>query len=228
MPTNLNIFPARIPIGTIIDADGARRDVLMTHEFARALSDLMLRVGGASSLSVDEIVMLQITEPTNAASVTALTSDVRDLEAMLPIDQTAARVTALERQIEDLKRLLHSVAPAPVDWEHPGKVGDKTPNSARFTTVNNITFTRPATPVTVTLVGGKTFTVSNTLALTATDGATLVIGGGGTLGTAAYKDVTAFAARSATALGGAATDAASTQTLVNNLRSVLLSVGIGS
>lgn len=39
---------------------------------------------------------------------------------------------------------------------------------------------------TLTIGAAKVFTVSNTLTLTATDGATLAIGGGGTLGSAAY------------------------------------------
>lgn len=45
---------------------------------------------------------------------------------------------------------------------------------------------------TVVVSSGKTFTASNTLTLTATDGSTLAIGGGGTLGTAAYTAASAY------------------------------------
>ena len=45
---------------------------------------------------------------------------------------------------------------------------------------------------TVVVTTGKTFTASNTLTLTATDGSTLAIGGGGTLGTAAYTAASAY------------------------------------
>jgi hypothetical protein len=45
---------------------------------------------------------------------------------------------------------------------------------------------------TVVVPSGKTFTASNTVTLTATDGSTLAIGGGGTLGTAAYTAASAY------------------------------------
>ena len=45
---------------------------------------------------------------------------------------------------------------------------------------------------TVVVSSGKTFAASNTLTLTATDGSTLAIGGGGTLGTAAYTAASAY------------------------------------
>ena len=46
---------------------------------------------------------------------------------------------------------------------------------------------------TLTLANGKTLTASNTLTLAGTDGSTLNIGGGGTLGTAAFMAATSFA-----------------------------------
>lgn len=45
----------------------------------------------------------------------------------------------------------------------------------------------------LTLAADKTFTASNSVTLTATDGSTLAIGAGGTLGTAAYTASTAYA-----------------------------------
>lgn len=64
---------------------------------------------------------------------------------------------------------------------------------AAATSVNKVTITAPATSAVLTIADGKTFTNSNTLTLTATDGSTLAIGTGGTLGTAAYTAATAYA-----------------------------------
>jgi len=52
------------------------------------------------------------------------------------------------------------------------------------TSVNGLTIT--TSTGTLTIANGKTLTASNTLTLTGTDGSTLAIGTGGTLGTAAY------------------------------------------
>ncbi|MFO0863549.1 MAG: hypothetical protein U0744_02625 [Gemmataceae bacterium] len=65
------------------------------------------------------------------------------------------------------------------------------------TSVNALTFAAAAAGFTIT--GGtssKTFTASNTLTLTGTDGSTLNIGAGGTLGSAAYTSTSAYAAAS--------------------------------
>lgn len=75
---------------------------------------------------------------------------------------------------------------AVINWGSPPAIGNGTPNTGVFSTINKITFTQPATGATVTIADGKTLTSSNTLTLTATDGATLNIGAGGTLGSAAY------------------------------------------
>lgn len=57
---------------------------------------------------------------------------------------------------------------------------------------SKLTLTNPATAATLTIADGKTLISSNTLTLTATDGSTLAIGGGGTLGSNAYTS-TAYA-----------------------------------
>lgn len=63
-----------------------------------------------------------------------------------------------------------------------------TPNLgvATATTINKVTITAPAASATLTIANTKTLTVGNTLILTGTDGSTLNIGTGGTLGTAAF------------------------------------------
>ena len=63
---------------------------------------------------------------------------------------------------------------------------------ATVTSVNKVAITAPATSATLTIADGKTLTASNTITFTATDGSTLAIGGGGTLGTAAYTASSAY------------------------------------
>ena len=63
---------------------------------------------------------------------------------------------------------------------------------ATATSINKMAITAPATSSTLAVADGKTATISNTLTLTSTDGATLAVGGGGTLGSNAYTS-TAFA-----------------------------------
>lgn len=76
--------------------------------------------------------------------------------------------------------------------------------NATVGTLNKITFTQPATSATLTIINGKTLTASNTLTFSGTDGSTLNVGTGGTLGTAAYTAATAYA----TAAQGVKADAA--------------------
>jgi hypothetical protein len=250
MPSKLNLFPVRAPIGKVTDANGNSRDVLMTPEFARALADLMVRVGGPSNFSTDELAVLSEAGQASGARIAALQNMVLDLSAQLASALNMnARLAAVARQLEDVAKLAYTPNQVPTDWEHPGKIGAAKANTAEFTTVkavtlNKLTFTPPANNATYTLADGKTFTVtnsialagadgktltlSNTLGLSGSDGAFLNIGAGGTLGSAAFQSSSAFAARSGTALSAVATDPASTQALANSLRSVLLSVGIGT
>lgn len=94
-----------------------------------------------------------------------------------------------------------------------------------LTKVGKTTVTQPATGSTIAVAEGKTFTSSNTITLTATDGSTLAIGTGGTLGTAAYTATTAYEASGAvsthaallTGVHGLAITAGKTLTLTNTL-----------
>jgi hypothetical protein len=248
MGTTLNLFPARIPIGRVSPTG----EVLMTQEFARALADTMTRLGGPSALGLGELATMVASEPGTDAAVAATARTIESQAVQSAASDgaaAAARIAALERRVEDLARLLHSIVPGPVDWEHPGKIGAGTANTAKFTavtvqTLNKLTFTQPATAATYTLADGKTFTVTNSIALAGVDGKTLTlsntlgfsgsdgaflnIGTGGTLGSAAYASSGSFAARSSTALAAVATDPATTQALANSIRAVLISVGIGT
>jgi len=64
---------------------------------------------------------------------------------------------------------------------------------ATATSVNKMAITTPATSSTLAVADGKTFTASNTLTLSGTDGSTLNVGAGGTLGSAAFTASSAYA-----------------------------------
>ncbi len=64
---------------------------------------------------------------------------------------------------------------------------------ATATSINKVAFTQPANSATLTLADGKTVTVSNTLTFAGTDGSTLNIGAGGSLGTGAFATIANYA-----------------------------------
>jgi len=64
--------------------------------------------------------------------------------------------------------------------------------AATATSINKVAITQPATGSTLTIADGKSLTASNTLTFAGTDGSTLNIGAGGTLGSNAYTN-TAYA-----------------------------------
>jgi hypothetical protein len=69
---------------------------------------------------------------------------------------------------------------------------DTSGNVSTSGTINKLTLTAPATGSTLTIADGKTLTASNTLTFAGTDGSTLNIGSGGTLGSNAFTS-TAYA-----------------------------------
>lgn len=86
---------------------------------------------------------------------------------------------------------------------------------ATATSVNKYTLTQPATGCTLAIADGKTLTASNTITFTATDGSTLAIGTGGTLGTCAYQSASSVTLTGGTINGtviGGSTPAAATVT----------------
>lgn len=86
-------------------------------------------------MNLDDVAML-LAGPSADAATAALSHAVDDLgEQLAVVPQYMARIATLERRIEDLARLLHSSGPAPVDWEHPGKIGAASANTAKFTTL---------------------------------------------------------------------------------------------
>ncbi len=83
--------------------------------------------------------------------------------------------------------------------------------AATATSINGLTIT--SSTGTLTIANGKTFTSSNTLTLAGTDGSTLNIGAGGTLGSAAYTASSAYEVPLTFSTGLTRT----TNTITNNL-----------
>jgi hypothetical protein len=185
----LNLFPVRVPIGRATGADGRTVDVLMTVEFARALSDLLTRVGGPNGIGTDELANMVGDQPGYGALIASAINNIAELSARVEqLGALQARIGVLEQALRDLAQLTNMPAATPVDWEHPGKIGAAKANVAYFTKVNNVTIPITAAGSTLSLANGIVFQVKNTLILSGTDGAELKIGGGGQLGTAAFKD----------------------------------------
>lgn len=251
----LNLFKSNAAIG-LLQPDGS---VLPSPEFVRAMSMLFERVGGAVNMGVDDLALLAstVTQPDQVARraaadavlapaidqsalVAALVGKIAALQAQVSqVEGVRAELAKLGRRLDGAEQLATFRDPYRVNWERPGRIGYFKANTGSFTTVNKLILTPPANSATFTLADGKEFTVSNTLTLTATDTATLNIGGGGTLGTAAYRDVATDwaiqkfgcngkAAQASFALGAAATDLASVIALANNLRTMSINNGTGS
>lgn len=95
----LNLFPVRVPIGRVTAQDGRTLDVLMTREFANAMSDLLARIGGTNGMATDDIAALASTE-VPAGQVLALLAKVEELRALVEL---VAPAVALYRQVEAMR-----------------------------------------------------------------------------------------------------------------------------
>src|SRR6185436_3076351 len=117
MMGTLSLFPVRVPIGQWTDDAQNSYDVLMTPEFARALSDLFARVGGANGVNMDDLERLValseiapvVTEQEASqiqqqdefgvavAAVASMAGKLSELEAKLEaVESTNARLAKLE------------------------------------------------------------------------------------------------------------------------------------
>jgi hypothetical protein len=136
MSSTLNLFPARVPIGTIRlpnKPDGTQGDELKTYasmEFLKALKILFDRVGGANGTGNGELAEL-ITQllmaedpippayeyvepmPDHGPMVANLSRQVEEMQSMREASQLAAEVSALRQQVEQLALLVAAPSPVP-------------------------------------------------------------------------------------------------------------------
>jgi hypothetical protein len=191
----LNLFPARVSIGTV-QPDGT---VLMTLEFSRALSGVFDRIGGADGMSADDLALLASSGPqpdleARSAAADALAAPAIDQSALVAaligkvaaLQEQASQFEGVRAELAKLARRLGGVEqlatfrdPYRVNWERPGRIGYFNANTGAFTalkaiTFNKITITEPASGATLALADGAALTVPAP---------------GGTLGSAAYKNV---------------------------------------
>lgn len=153
MSNNLNLFPARVPIG-VVQPDGT---VLMMPEFVRAMRALFERVGGAAGMGADDLAILT----SSMAQIDHMQSQaIEDIGAVMAPDwsgrigELLAEVEDLRRQVTQFERLHAELAevrkaledveaqaiyrdPGRTDWERPGQIGSLTANSGAFTTVQS-------------------------------------------------------------------------------------------
>lgn len=110
---NLNLFPARVPIGSMVDSAGKKCDVLMTPEFSRALSSVFDRIGGTSGMDTSEI--LALAERALALAEDAIVSDsfapapaptLQDVAGLFDDSGLDAHFAALRSALDDLQTLI--------------------------------------------------------------------------------------------------------------------------
>lgn len=113
----LNLFPARVPIGRATGPDGSEYDVLMTPEFARALSDLFQRVGGASGMGSQDLAVVATfstvpMQTDSSASMLATFQDAQIASLRAELESLRGEIGAIQsfatlgQQIEDLRSAL--------------------------------------------------------------------------------------------------------------------------
>lgn len=96
-----------------------------------------------------------------------------------------------------------------------------------LTAVNKVTITAPATGATLTIVDGKTLTVSNTLTFTGTDASSVAFGAGGTVAYTGNK-LSVFAATTSSELAGVISDETGTGALVFANSPTLVTPALGT
>lgn len=136
MPNPLNLFPARVPIGSVTGADGRQYDVLMSAEFSRALSDLLVRVGGPTGLGADDLGMLAATDVDYSAQIAAMHQKIDALEQQLQAAMALnGRLAQLSNLVQGIEMASAFRDPFRVNWERPGTIGSLTPNKVKATTL---------------------------------------------------------------------------------------------
>lgn len=98
--------------------------------------------------------------------------------------------TTISSNLDDNLRMIQAVVAGVSNGTQP--LVTPSLGTATATKINKVTITQPASGSTLSIADGKTLTASNSVALAGTDGSTLDIGTGGTLGTAAYTNSTAY------------------------------------
>lgn len=94
----LNLFPARVPIGHVPGANGRPVPVLISPEFARALADLLVRVGGPVAMGNDELAI----DALFAEMLPASPAPVEDS----PLSALAAQLGEMQKRVEQLEQEL--------------------------------------------------------------------------------------------------------------------------
>lgn len=96
---SLRLFPARAAIGTAIDSTGRSYNVYSTPEFNRALSALLVRVGGETAFSIDDIeLLMSFVTPQNAEA----DKTIRDLQVDRVVGHIA-EIAELDKSVMDVR-----------------------------------------------------------------------------------------------------------------------------
>lgn len=152
---SISPFPSRAAIGRGQLVDGSVVDILMTPEFSRMLTDVLTRIGGQNGTSTDDLAILSsfsaeipgtiqesalnavntVTDP--LAQIAEMNKKINELQtAVDSLANVSATVAETRKYAQDLEVSYLFAQPASVDWANPGKIGEKTPNFAKFTTLS--------------------------------------------------------------------------------------------
>lgn len=101
----ISLFPARAAIGRGILPDGSSVDILMTIEFARALGDVLQRIGGADGTPTAAIeAMINALTASSVFTYPAPVPLASNVDSMIAGE--SAQISALRSEVADLRILI--------------------------------------------------------------------------------------------------------------------------
>jgi hypothetical protein len=111
-------------------------DGTLTPEAFRVLRTWFTRIGGYSGMSAEDLAVLEANSNPGIEHLTALSLEVEALRQQIDaMTSPAVAVGEARKYAQDID-ISYSFSVPPTDFEHPGRLGFWTPNSAKVTTLD--------------------------------------------------------------------------------------------